>query len=299
MLIILIIAIPGTVGALIAGSTGMLIAAIGGLILLLSGPRISPPIVLKMYNARKLAPAEAGGMHAILHELAARSHLPKMPELYYVPSRVLNAFSVGDREESAIAITDGLLRALTWREITAVLAHEVSHIQSGDLRIMGLADTLSRFTHVLSNMGVLMMLIYLPLLVLTGSILPLPALLVLIFSPTLSIILQMALSRTREYKADIDAIGLTGDPEGLASALKKMENYKMKLWDLFLMPGRSVPDPSLLRSHPHTEKRIDRLLGLLPEGEAFPHHEDRDTPVPRHIPEVQRTPQWKIGGIWK
>ncbi|HPQ52967.1 MAG TPA: zinc metalloprotease HtpX [Spirochaetota bacterium] len=297
-LMLLMIVIPGTVGLLIAGIQGMLIAVFGGVILLFSGPKISPPLVLKMYNARKLSPAEAGGLHRILHELASRSHLPKMPALYYIPSRVLNAFSVGNREDSAIAITDGLLRALTWRELTAVLAHEVSHIQSGDLRIMGLADTISRFTNVLSHIGIIMILIFLPIMLLTGSLLPLPVLLILIFSPALSIVLQMALSRTREYKADLDAVGLTGDPEGLASALKKLENYKMKLWDLFLMPGRRVPDPSLLRSHPHTEKRIERLIALSAEEGAINHEYD-GSPLPLHIPEVHKKPVWRIGGIWK
>jgi heat shock protein HtpX len=215
----------------------------------------------------------------------------------------MNAFTVGNRADSAIALTDGLLRRLTMREITAVLAHEVSHVANNDMWVMGLADLVSRITSTLSLFGQMLVLINLPLLMLGGVTLPWLPLLLLVAAPTISALLQLALSRAREYDADLDGAQLTGDPAGLASALQKLERYQGGLLERVLLPGRRIPDPSLLRTHPHTEERVRRLLALAGQGPPT-------LPPPMQIPADMnedargrtehslRRPRWHWTGLW-
>jgi heat shock protein HtpX len=106
---------------------------LSGLLLLTLGPKISPRLILSMYGARPLAPCEAPELYSLVERLAQRAHLPSIPILYYVPSRIMNAFTVGKQADAAIGITDGLLQRLTLRELIGVLAHEISHIQNNDM----------------------------------------------------------------------------------------------------------------------------------------------------------------------
>jgi heat shock protein HtpX len=197
-------------------------------------------------------------LHKVVRELAARADLASVPQLHYVQSQMLNAFAVGKPEDSAIAVTDGLLRAMTMRQIAGILAHEMSHIRNGDLKVMGLADVLNRITSFMSTMG----LIGIPTMLGTGWNIPIIGLLLLIFAPTIGGLLQMALSRAREYDADLDGAALTGDPEGLASALATLEHRQRGQWEGLILPGSRLPEPSLLRTHPKTEDRIARLMAL-------------------------------------
>jgi heat shock protein HtpX len=139
------------------------------------------------------------------------------------------------------------------------MAHEVSHIANRDLWIMGLADTMSRVVSLASWIGQLMLLINLPLVLAGGAHIPWHVPLLLIFSPTIMALLQLALSRTREFDADRGAAELTGDPGGLASALLKLERRTGRFWEDIFLPGRRIPEPSLLRTHPPTEDRVARL----------------------------------------
>ncbi|HEY5791122.1 MAG TPA: zinc metalloprotease HtpX [Gammaproteobacteria bacterium] len=229
---------------------------------LLFAPRVSPGWLLRLYAARRLPPRLAPELNAVVAELAGRADLPALPALYWVPSRALNAFAVGRPDDAAIAVTDGLLRALTLRELAGVLAHEVAHLRHDDLRLMMLADTVSRLTHLLSLLGRLLFLLSLPLLLVGLPLLSLGGLLLLVIAPTASALLQLALSRTREFSADLAAVELTGDPEGLASALARLEQAPDAWWQRVLFPGRREPNPSLLRTHPLTAERVERLLAL-------------------------------------
>ncbi|MGF1644027.1 MAG: zinc metalloprotease HtpX [Thiotrichales bacterium] len=240
---------------------GLLLA--GGLLAVIA-PRISPTLVLRMYRAVALDRYTAPGMVRTVAELARRAGLPVAPGLYYIPSQTMNAFAVGDREQASIAITDGLLRRLDDREITAVLAHEMSHIRNNDMRVMGLADTLSRLTHSMSLVGLLMLLLNLPLVIVGGQTVSWLGALLLLLAPQLTALLQLGLSRSREYDADLGAVELTGDPNALASALRKLEYYGNGVFEQILLPGRRSPDPSLLRTHPRIEDRIARLRDLAP-----------------------------------
>jgi heat shock protein HtpX len=172
---------------------------------------------------------------------------------------MMNAFAVGKPEDSAVAVTDGLIRNLNLRQITGVLAHEVSHIRNGDLKVMALGDTLSRLTGSISTFG---LLLGLPAAFITGGGASAWAALGFIVAAHHRRLAAAALSRTREYDADLDAAGLTGDPEGLASALQVLEQKQGSMWEKLVCPAAACRNRRLLRSHPKTEDRVARLLSL-------------------------------------
>ncbi|MHC3047444.1 zinc metalloprotease HtpX [Acinetobacter nosocomialis] len=180
-------------------------------------------LTLRLYGARPLHPNEAPDLWAVLRELAARAGLPAVPVPHYVPSGVVNAFATGTKHHAAIALTDGLLRSLTPRELTGVLGHEIAHIANEDLRVMGLADSISRLTHLLALLGQIMLLFSLPALLWGTVAIQWPALLLLAVSPQLALLAQLGLSRVHEFDADRLTAELTGDPQGLALALAKIE----------------------------------------------------------------------------
>jgi heat shock protein HtpX len=233
-------------------------------VLYLTNPAASPRLVALLYPGRVLHPSEAPRHYAVLGELARRAGLPRMPRLYYIPSAVMNAFATGGRDDALIAVSDGLLRRLDLRELTGVLAHETGHIANGDLRVMAFADLVSRIAGVFSLAGQILLFLSLPALLLGAVDVPWLAILILLAAPTLSALVQLALSRNREYEADRSAAELTGDPAGLAAALDKLERVQGRFWEQILMPGRRVPAPSLLRTHPETGERIARLMDLVP-----------------------------------
>ena len=234
-----------------------------------------------------------------MQQLAERAELPTVPQLYYIPSRALNAFSLGTRNAAAVAITDGMLRALTLRELAAVLAHEMSHIANNDLWIMKLADVISRATSFLSYFGIFLLLLNVPLLMTASTTVPWLLVLMFLFAPTLMSLLQLALSRTREYDADLDAARLTNDPAALAAALAKLERYQGRFWEDIFLPGRRIPEPSLLRTHPPTEERVRRLLEIAREPRALPYPPEPDRVYsPTGFPLVQHAPRWRRSGLW-
>jgi heat shock protein HtpX len=217
-----------------------------------------------MYRAREVDSRFGGPLADIVTILAERAELPARPRLFVIPSATLNAFATGLPGNAAIAVTEGLLRCLTVREVAGVLAHEISHIRNNDLWVMALADAISRFTTSLSYVAVLLAIVN-GFGLLTGELyVSWWAVLVLYLAPTVSSLLQLALSRAREYDADLEGAWLTGDPVGLASALRRLERYTGSFWEdlMFPVPGRRIPQPSLLRSHPTTEERVARLLQL-------------------------------------
>ncbi len=267
-----------------AGVTGLLWAAAFGVFTTFAVRRISPQMVLKMYKAEPVSAAEFPLGHDIINELAGRAGLPAVPKLHVVPSELLNAFAVGRKDDSAIAITDALARTLTPRELAGVLAHEMSHIANEDLKVMAFADMVSRFTSMLSTAGLFSALFNLfGLFGLHGSGVPWSAVIVLMAAPTIGGLLQMALSRTREFDADLGAAELTGDPDGLASALRKLEHAQRRQWEGLVLPGGRIPDPSMLRSHPATAERIARLMALKGDSAAADTHRtvSRPSPLPR------------------
>jgi heat shock protein HtpX len=286
---------------LLWGMPGIVLTT-GWLLLLGSmSDRMPPELVMRLYRAQRVDARMGGQITGIVATLAERAQLATPPSVYVIPSMTLNAFATGTPKHAVIGITEGLLRRLTMREIAGVLAHEISHISNNDLRIMGLADAITRFTLVLP---------YVALFLGAMNLLGMPtgeryaswsAIALLYLAPTATSLLQLALSRTREYDADLEAAMLTGDPMGLASALRRLERYTGKLWEDMMLPvpGRRVPQPSLLRSHPATDERIARLLAL----------DGRTTLAPMQIDElpmmtmvgvgpIQLRPRYRLLGLW-
>jgi heat shock protein HtpX len=294
------LAILGSCAWTVWGVEGLLWAVIAGALALLLTPSVAPEWVMRMYRAVPLRPQDAPGLYHLVQNLAGRAGLERAPRLYYVPSRLLNAFAVGSRDDAAIALTDGLIRTLSPRELAGVLAHELSHVRNNDLWIMSLADLMSRLTSLLSWLGQFLLILNLPVLLMGGVAVPWLLVLVLIFAPTLMALLQLALSRAREHDADLDAATLTRDPRGLASALAKLDRLQGRYWEEILLPGRRMPEPSLLRTHPPTEERIARLLALAGGDEPPPVSWSAGAGggVPGMLAAVPAGPRWRWPGVW-
>lgn len=288
----------GVIGWLLGGPVMVLWSVGLGLFGLAIAARNPGWLVLRLYRAEPIRRAQAPDLYAIVDELAARAELAAVPEIYYAPTRLIQAFSIGHHRAPVILLTDGLLRRLSLREIAAILGHEISHIAHRDLRVMMLADTMTRLTRTLSLVGLILVVFNLGKLATAGAHVPWTLILLLMLAPSISTLMQLALSRTREFDADLDGAQLTGDPEALISALQHIDKYQINFWEQVLLAGRRVPHPSLLRTHPETAERVDRLRAIPRStplqglgGEAF------NLPQPwrdlRHRP-----PRWRVSGLW-
>lgn len=249
---------------LMAGVTGLVWAVIFITLTTVLGRQIPPETVMRFYKAELVDERSHRQLIEIVGALAARAELPATPKLYVIPSMMLNAFATGKPEHAVVGITEGMLRRLTMREIVAVLAHEMSHIRNNDLWIMSLADVMTRFTQMLSYLALFLVILNLFSAASGEPQISWLAILLLYFAPAASSLLQLALSRAREYDADLDGVLLTGDPMGLASALARVERYTGAFWEdlIFPVPGRRIPNPSVLRTHPETKDRVERLMRL-------------------------------------
>ncbi len=292
LLLSLLLLISAGAGWLLWGAEGFWLALGASLVAMLLEPVAAGRLTLALYGARPLEPVQAPALHRLVATLAERSDLPVAPRLYRVPSNLANAFAVGSRRAPAIALTDGLLATLNLREIAGVLAHEIAHIANGDLRVMGLADYVSRLTHLFALTAQLMLLLSLPALASGRIEIEWGGLLLLLFSPHLALLAQLGLSRVREFDADLLAARLTGDPMGLAAALAKIEAVS-RSWRTWLFPGWGNPEPSWLRTHPATEARIARLQALETGATAW-QDEYWNWPVA-----ADAGPRWRLGGIWR
>lgn len=281
------------VGETLLGEDGLRMTLASVIVALLLEPVASPRLTLRLYRAQPIPASAAPQLWMILRSLAARAGLPAPPTLHYLPSPVANAFTVGNADSCAIALSDGILRRLSQRELAGILAHEIAHIAHGDLRVMGLADYLSRLTNLLALMGMVLLLAAMPLLALADVVINWPALVLLASAPQLALLTQMGLSRIREFDADLEATALTGDPAGLASALDRIDLARRD-WRAFLMPGLGNPEPSWLRTHPATRERIRRLLALQPATGGL----GSETPDLDWLPAAPGRSRWHAGGIW-
>jgi heat shock protein HtpX len=230
------------------------------LFLYFSNPVITPQFILKMYSARPIGIHEAQPIHQLVQAIAQRAGLKHVPKLFYIPSRVINAFALGSSDDSIVAISDGVLRKLNLEELAAILAHEITHVKNNDIRVMTFADIAGRITKILSLLGQILVFVNLPLILFTNMQLNWIPLLIMVFAPLVSDFIQLGLSRVREYDADLGSAILLGDARPLASALAKMEYYKHNILGGLFVPIQKIPEPSLLRTHPPTQERIRRLL---------------------------------------
>jgi heat shock protein HtpX len=289
---------------LFAGIPGIFMICIIAIPALAIGGTRAPAMVLKMYSATPLTRNQAPALAELVEELAGRAGLRALPFLYYIPSRAALAFSVGLGRNGAIAISDGMLRLLTRRELVGVIAHEICHIAGHDTRVMGVADLAGRLASAISFAGQILIIVNLPVYLSGGHSLPWLPLLLMAVSPHLMTLLQLALSRSREYEADLAAVSITGDAEGLAAALERIEQNERRMFRRLFVPTGGIEVPSVLRTHPANAERISRLLELAdraPGGEKPQFILARDQngqPVVVEVDPPRRPARRRIGGYW-
>ncbi|MCB0559463.1 MAG: M48 family metalloprotease [Lewinellaceae bacterium] len=251
-------------GYALFGFSGLAWAGIIGLIGLVGSTQIPSQLIMRMQGARPLSNQEAPELARILRQLSKRAGLSAMPQLYYIPNGLLNAFATGSQQDPAIAITHGLLSRLSLRELSGVLAHELSHIRNKDLQLKLTVNIILRLTRAFYLAGQLLLFIYLPMALMGKPPFSWVVILLLLFAPTLMALMTSAFSRTRELDADLEASRLTGDPEGLALALQKLDYFNESGIFGFLQPKPGANVPKWLRTHPTTEERVGRLRELGP-----------------------------------
>lgn len=295
LLILFLLGLLALIGVLLWGADGLWLLLALGVMAVLLQPAVAPWLILHWYGARALYYHEAPTLFGLVQELAARAQLPRPPALYLVESPLSNAFAVGRPHSAAIALTSGILSQLDLRELAGVLAHETAHIKNGDIQVMGLADSLSRMTGLLSLIGQLLLLVNLPLLWLGEVSIDWLGLLLLMFAPHLAVLAQLGLSRVREFNADLNAAALTGDPKGLMLGLAKIAAAE-RGWRRWLLPGWGAPQPSWLRTHPSTEERLRRLADLIPADYDGWHERYAQPRWAFAVP--TRRPRYRIGGVW-
>ncbi len=290
----------GILAWLLLGKYGVLGVLVLVAVMYAVAPKVSPKVVLRMYRGVELERRQAPALFDITERLSGRAGLEHTPKLYYLPSDVLNAFTVGRRDDAVIAVSDGLLRRMEIRELAAILAHEVAHVEHGDTRLMGFADMLARVTGSLASLGQLLLWINIPMALLGQAPIPWIYVIVLLLTPGLSTLTQLALSRTREFEADRRGAELMGDPRPLASALKKLEKAHSGWLRHAAGPGAKLPEPSLLRTHPTTVERVARLLDLAGTLERAPVWPSEAAQASAIAPVVQQPsrPRWHRTVAW-
>jgi len=261
------------IGFMVGGQSGMLIAFALAVGMNFFSYFYSDKLVLKHYRAVEVGASEAPGFYAIVERLANKANLP-MPKVYIIPDRTPNAFATGrSPNHAAVAATEGLLDLLTEEEIEGVMAHELSHVRHYDILIGTVAATIAGAISIVAN--------FLQFGAMfgnnregggAGNIIIM--LLLSIVMPLAAMVIQMAVSRSREYMADEGAARITGHPEWLQSALTKLENYNRggmvheateataHMFIINPFSGKNVSFRSLFSTHPSTQSRIEKLEQL-------------------------------------
>jgi heat shock protein HtpX len=282
------------------GATAVFIAALAVVAVVALATRVPPPMAMWLYGARRHQPGSLKQVDSLVAALAQRAALLRAPTLYVVPSTMLSAFSIGTMRRSAIAVTENLLRRLTMREIAAVFAHEISHICLGDLLVFAIADMVTRFAQALYYVGLALAALNLWRLVTGEDFVSWWTVALLVLAPALINLLQLSLSKKREFAADRAAALITGDPMGLASAISRLEAPVGNAWDDLLppVPARKVPLPSLLRFPPPAEQRIARLHAL--EAPPMPPLDIEEGPRISlvGVGPIEMRPRYRWPGVW-
>ena len=247
----------------------LLLLAVGAVITTFS-LQMAPKQILRWQRAQKLDRYYQWELYQLINRLAQRAGLSHSPDVYLVNSRVPTAFALGSKERPIIGITSGLINVLNERELSGVLAHEISHIKNNDLLVKGLATSFGNLTNTLSWVGRLLLLLSVPMMLMGIETVSFWAILVLIISPVFNVLLQMGLSRSMEYLADHDAALITQDPMGLATALYRIETLSRPWWARFWQPAMAQTSAEWLRSHPETSKRIAKLKALVGSSGSIP-----------------------------
>jgi len=261
-------------GGAFAGRQGMIIAFIFAAGMNLFSYWFSDKIVLRMYKARQVTEAEAPALWSVTQNLALKANMP-MPKVYIIPSDAPNAFATGrSPSHAAVAATEGILRLLTREELEGVMAHELAHVRNRDILIGTIAAAIAGAISMLASMAQWGMIF--------GGFgrrdddegngNMLASLAMIIIAPIAAMLIQMAISRSREYQADATGARLCGNPMWLASALKKLHAGAQRIpmdanpatAHMFIVnPLRGGGIATLFSTHPPMEERVARLEKMV------------------------------------
>ena len=270
-----IVALFGMVGAAIGGAGGMMVA------LLLAGAMniyaywFSDKAVLKMYGAQEVTAdnLQFRSYYQMVRQLAENAQLP-MPKVYIINESQPNAFATGrNPENAAVAATAGIMRILSERELRGVMAHELAHVKNRDTLISTISATVAGAIASIAQFGML----------LGGgrdnngerSLNPVVGILVMLLAPLAASLIQMAISRAREFEADKAGAEISGDPKALASALEKIHHYAHQVTNqtaeahpetaqmMIINPLSGISFDRLFSTHPSTEERVTRLMAMV------------------------------------
>lgn len=261
-------------GGMAGGQNGVIVAFIFAMIMNVGSYWFSDKIVLTMYKARELSPADSPMLHKIVGELAVNAGIPK-PRIYVVPEEAPNAFATGRNPDNAVvAVTEGILRILDPEELRGVLAHELGHIANRDILIQSVAAVLASVIVFLANMAQFAAIFGGNRNNNNGN--PIAILLMAILAPIAATLIRMAISRSREFLADESGGHFSHNPRALASALGKLQSWSQRtplhkesaatahIFTVSPLSGSSIS--KLFSTHPPTEERIRRLLAMSGNG---------------------------------
>ncbi len=258
------------IGSLLGGQQGMMLALIVALGMNFFSYWFSDKMVLKMYNAQEVDETSAPQFYRMVRDLAQRAQLP-MPRVYLIQEDAPNAFATGrNPEHAAVAATTGILQVLSERELRGVMAHELAHVKHRDILISTVSATMAGAISMLANFAMFF-----------GGrnqegrpANPIVGILVMLLAPLAASLIQMAISRAREFEADRGGAEISGDPQALASALQKIQRYAQGIpmqaaerhpetaQMMIMNPLSAGGLRGLFSTHPATEERVERLLAL-------------------------------------
>ncbi|MFM0323866.1 zinc metalloprotease HtpX [Caballeronia glebae] len=274
MLMAAITALFVVIGGMIGGSKGMMLALIVALGMNFFSYWFSDKMVLRMYNAQEVDETTAPQFYRMVRELSTRAQLP-MPRVYLINEDAPNAFATGrNPEHAAVAATTGILRVLSEREMRGVMAHELAHVKHRDILISTISATMAGAISALANFAMFF-----------GGrddegrpSNPIASILVAILAPIAGALIQMAISRAREFEADRGGAEISGDPQALASALEKIHAYASGVpfptaeahpataQMMIMNPLSGGGIANLFSTHPATEERVARLMEMARNG---------------------------------
>ncbi len=266
-----IIALFGAIGAMIGGQSGMLLALVFGGAMNVFSYWFSDKMVLRMYNAQEVDETSSPYLYNMVRELAGRAQLP-MPKVYIIHEDQPNAFATGrNPDNAAVAATSGILQMLSERELRGVMAHELAHVKHRDILISTISATMAGAISALANFAMFF-----------GGRdengrpgNPIASIAVALLAPLAASLIQMAISRAREFEADRGGAEIAGDPNALADALLKIDAFArgipMHTAEAHPETGQMmIMNPlyggglrGLFSTHPATEERVARLRALV------------------------------------
>lgn len=274
MLLALLSGLIIVLGGAFGGRTGIVIALGLAVLMNVGSYWYSDTVVLRMYNARELSPAEAPAIHEMVRDLAANAGIP-MPRICVVPEEAPNAFATGrDPDHSVVAVTEGIVRLLSPTELRGVLAHELAHIANRDILIQTVAGVMASAIVSIAN--------FMQFAAIFGGMRgndeegggsnPLMALVLALVAPVAAALIQFAISRSREYLADASGARFSGQPLALASALEKLQAWNQRVpmrqgnastAEMFIVaPLFGGGMASLFSTHPDINDRVARLRAM-------------------------------------